>query len=193
MVGCGPTKIPPPPDMSSGGAGSSGFNLEYSENPDSTGFSEDNLPLEGSLDDNAQMMGGSAYGFPEGFNPDDQASEYKKVHGRSTPGMAPIYFHFDQARISQEMLPVAAQNIAFLEANPSVYIVLEGNTDLRGTNEYNMALAERRAINVQQYLSNMGINSTRIRTVSYGEERPLFLGDDEEAHKYNRRVDFVAE
>lgn len=191
MAGCGPATVPPPPDTTAGDINRQGTSLNYPES--GTGFSEDNLPLEGSLDDNGHAGAGSAYGFPEGFDPDAQSSDYKKAHGRCTPGMDPIYFLFDQARISGEMLPVAEKNAAFLQENPDLYIVLEGNSDQRGTKEYNMALAERRAISVQQYLTNMGISPARIRTVSYGEEKPLFLEHSEEAYQYNRRVDFVAE
>ena len=74
---------------------------------------------------------------------------------------------------------------------PSARITVEGNSDERGTNEYNLALAERRAINAQQYLINMGVDPLRLRTVSYGEEKPLFTGQDEESYSMNRRVDFV--
>ncbi len=190
ITGCSPKKIPTPPDLSNQANGD-GTALEYQQG--SSVFSEENLPLEGSLDDNSTMGTNQKYGFPEGFDPNTQSSEYKKKHGLCTPGMDPIYFHFDQAGISQEMLPVAEKNAFFLKSNPGINIVLEGNSDQRGTNEYNLALAERRAINVQQYLTNMGINPQRIRTVSYGEERPLFLGHDEESYQYNRRVDFVAE
>jgi peptidoglycan-associated lipoprotein len=70
-------------------------------------------------------------------------------------------------------------------------VIIEGNSDERGTNEYNMALGERRAINALQYLANIGIDSNRLRTLSYGEEKPLFMGQDEETYSLNRRVDFI--
>ncbi len=187
-----PTTLTPPIINNSGSVNEDGTNLNY---PDASGvnFSEENLPLEGSLDDDSSSgFSNSPYGFPEGFDPDAQSDSYKKTHGRSTPGMNPLYFRFDQARISPDMLPVAEKNAAFLLENPSAYIVLEGNSDQRGTNEYNMALSERRAINVRDFLIDMGINPDRITTVSYGEERPLFPEHSEDAYKYNRRVDFVA-
>ena len=71
-------------------------------------------------------------------------------------------------------------------------MIIEGNSDDRGTNEYNLALGERRAINSRQYLINLGIAADRMRTLSYGEERPLFFNADEEAYSMNRRVDFIA-
>ncbi|MBV5334093.1 OmpA family protein, partial [bacterium] len=72
-------------------------------------------------------------------------------------------------------------------------IVIEGNCDARGTNEYNLALGERRAINAKKYMMDLGVDGKRIRTVSYGEERPLFEGSDEISYQYNRRDDFVIE
>ena len=72
-------------------------------------------------------------------------------------------------------------------------VIIEGNCDDRGTKEYNLALAERRAINVKDYLINLGVESARIRTVSYGEERPLFIEQDEFSWSQNRRADFVLE
>jgi peptidoglycan-associated lipoprotein len=72
-------------------------------------------------------------------------------------------------------------------------VILEGNSDERGTNEYNLALGERRAINTRQYLINLGVAADRIRTLSYGEERPLFPGQDEDSYSMNRRVDFVVQ
>jgi len=75
----------------------------------------------------------------------------------------------------------------------STVIVIEGNCDERGTNEYNLALGERRAINVKEYMINLGVDATRIRTISYGEERPLFIGQNELDWSQNRRADFIVE
>ncbi len=199
------SKVTPPPSM--GGEGSGGY--EYGDDtnanyPDSGSlggsdpFSEDNLPMEGTLDDTvgggknggAGGYGADGYG---GLDPDSQANSYKKQHGRCTAGFEPIYFAFDQARISSEMMSTAERNAAYLRQNPSLNVRLEGNSDQRGTNEYNMALSERRAMNVLQYLQNVGIDTSRIRTIAYGEEMPLFPGNSEEDYQYNRRVDFVAE
>jgi len=102
-----------------------------------------------------------------------------------------VYFDFDQAGIRPDMVQVVTRNAEFLKTVPGKRVVIEGNSDERGTNEYNMALGERRAINVQQYLSNVGIDAGRMQTLSYGEEKPLFTGQDEEAYSGNRRVDFI--
>ncbi|MCK9175119.1 MAG: OmpA family protein [Desulforhopalus sp.] len=186
LGGCAKT-IAPPTDTNGMASGS---DLEYPEsnNTGATGeggFSEDNLPSEGSLDDNSHSINDSdIMNMPEA---------YKIEHGRSSEGFSPVYFEFDQSSISPAMMAVIEQNATHMQSNPSTNLVLEGNTDERGTAEYNLALAERRAMNVKRNLTSMGIPENQIRTISYGEERPLFLGQDENAYKYNRRVDFIAE
>ena len=82
---------------------------------------------------------------------------------------------------------------SYLKSNPSRSVLVEGNTDDRGTNEYNLALAERRAVAARNYLVEFGIEESRIRTVSYGEERPLFTGQSEDEFAHNRRDDFILE
>jgi len=151
---------------------------------DGSEFSEENLPAVGRLDD----------GSGNGIGSEDTASdEYKRLHGRSSEGLSPVYFNFDQAVIRPDMTDRMVQNSEFLKQSPSTRIVVEGNTDERGTNEYNLALGERRAQNTKQYLIRLGIDSARMRTVSYGEERPLFFGQDEDSYAQNRRADFVIE
>ncbi|MBU0907947.1 MAG: OmpA family protein, partial [Proteobacteria bacterium] len=82
-------------------------------------------------------------------------------------------------------------NADFLGAHRKVVIAIEGNCDERGTNEYNMALGERRAQNAKKYMMNLGIADDRMFTVSYGEEKPLLYGHDELSWAQNRRDDFV--
>ena len=81
----------------------------------------------------------------------------------------------------------------YLRNNSSGRVLVEGNTDDRGTNEYNLALGERRANAAKKYLIQYGIEASRIRTVSYGEERPLFTGTGEDDYAHNRRDDFILE
>jgi peptidoglycan-associated lipoprotein len=164
-------------------AGGKDINYPPAEN---NGFSEENLPVEGTLDDTSTAdQAGMASAA------DQQSDEYKRTHGRSSADLFPIYFDFDQAGIRPAMTEILVRNAEHLKTIPGVMVVIEGNSDERGTNEYNLALGERRAINTRQYLINLGIAADRMRTLSYGEERPLFLGQDEEAYSMNRRVDFV--
>ena len=156
------------------------------------GYSENSLPTEGSLDDQ-KTAGQGGNGTSMMSDADQQSDEYKRIHGRCSDNLSPIYFDFDQAGVRPNMTEVLTANAEYLKSVPGTTVTIEGNSDERGTNEYNLALGERRAINSRQYLINLGIAADRMRTLSYGEERPLFLGQDEESYSMNRRVDFVAQ
>ena len=103
-----------------------------------------------------------------------------------------MYFDFDKYTIREDQRDRMKVNAEFLSEYPELKVRIEGNCDERGTNEYNIALGERRAISAKKYLVNMGIAAGRIETVSYGEERPLNFGHNELAWSQNRRDDFVA-
>ena len=151
-------------------------------------ITEENMgPSEDTLD------AGSGTGEAVGSFGDQNSDEYKKKYGRSSPQMQPIYFNFDQATIRDDQIPRMEQNGQYLKDNPAGNIVIEGNCDEQGTNEYNLALGERRAINAKNYLISLGVEEFRIRTTSYGEERPLFTGLDEFDYSQNRRDDFIVE
>lgn len=120
-----------------------------------------------------------------------QMSNLNILEGRTTGPMLPVYFEFDQSGIRSDQKDRMAGNASFLKANPKALVVVEGNCDDRGTNEYNMALGERRAIAAKKYLVNLGVASGRINTISYGEERLLNHGHDELSWSQNRRADFV--
>ncbi|MBE0583039.1 MAG: OmpA family protein [Desulfofustis sp.] len=174
-----------PPTAESGGMASSGKDINY---PESEGYSENNLAAEGTLNDtNVSHLGGMAI---SGGQNGEGSEAYKRQHGRSSNGLSPVYFDFDQATIRADMSDRMIQNADFLKqiSNP---VIIEGNCDDRGTKEYNLALGEKRAINARDYLVNLGLNPARIRTVSYGEERPLFDEQTESAWSQNRRADFV--
>ena len=154
-------------------------------------ISEENMPPTEETLDTGGGQGKSQGGFA--VNGDQNSDEYKKKYGRSSPQMQPIYFNFDQADIRDDQITRIEYNARYLKDNPSTNIIIEGNSDAQGTNEYNLALGERRAINAQRYLIELGVEDFRIRTISYGEERPLFTGMDEFDYSRNRRDDFVLE
>lgn len=110
---------------------------------------------------------------------------------RTDVGLLPVYFDFDKAIIRQDQAERIAANALYLKARPETKVRIEGNCDNRGTNEYNLVLGERRAMGAKKYLVNLGIADSRVSILSYGEERPVNLGNDEEAWKENRRGDFV--
>lgn len=111
--------------------------------------------------------------------------------GRTSGPMLPVYFDFDASTIRQDQVSRAIANADFLKESPDVKIKIEGNCDPRGTNEYNMALGERRALSLKKYLSNLGVADDRMDTISYGEERILLHGHDELSWAQNRRDDLV--
>ena len=102
-----------------------------------------------------------------------------------------IYFDFDSSEIRSEYVEVIAAHGRFLGGNPAVRVRLEGHTDERGSREYNIGLAERRAQTVRRALALQGVQESQISTVSYGEERPAAAGSDENAYSRNRRVEIV--
>ncbi len=102
-----------------------------------------------------------------------------------------IHFDFDKYDIRPMDAEILKENAALLMKYPKVKIQVEGHCDERGTNEYNLALGERRANAVKKYLVSLGISENRISTISYGEEKPLDPGHNEEAWAKNRRAHFV--
>lgn len=177
--GCSKKTVLPPETSQDASQMGGGKDINY---PD--GYSEDNLPKTGTLDDKVAGVGSE-------FAADSQSDEYKRLHGRCSPGLFPVYFDFDQSGVRSDMAQVLAQNAEFLKTVPGRIVMIEGNTDERGTNEYNLALGERRAIAVQQHLTNLGVDPRSMRTLSYGEEKPLWTGQDEESYSLNRRADFI--
>lgn len=99
-----------------------------------------------------------------------------------------VFFAFDSAELSAESKDTLDRQAAFLNVNPTLVVVVEGHADERGTREYNLALGDRRAVSVRDYLLAKGLNAARIRTVSYGKERPAVVGSTEEAWAKNRRA-----
>lgn len=102
-----------------------------------------------------------------------------------------IYFNFDSADLSEDSRSTLSKNAEYLSKQQSVKIRIEGNCDERGSDDYNMALGERRAKAAKDYLVNLGIAADRINTISYGEEKPVDQGHDEAAWAKNRRDEFV--
>ena len=102
-----------------------------------------------------------------------------------------VYFDFDKTDIKPDSQAVIASWASYLSANPTSKVRLEGNTDERGTREYNIGLGERRANAVAQALEAKGVSASQLTTVSYGKERPVALGHDEASWGQNRRVDLV--
>ena len=102
-----------------------------------------------------------------------------------------VYFDYDKSSIKPEFTSIIQSNFEWLINNPDIRVQLEGHCDERGTNEYNLALGERRARSVLNYLLRLGASPEQFSIVSFGEERPVALGQNETAWQKNRRVEFT--
>jgi len=101
-----------------------------------------------------------------------------------------IYFDFDQFSLKPQTRAILDSIADWMKNNPRRLLMIEGHCDERGTNEYNLALGDRRANSAKTYLMQLGVDSGRIYTISYGEERPAALGSNEAAWAKNRRGEF---
>ena len=107
-------------------------------------------------------------------------------------GADKIYFAFDSNELSQESRAILQEKADLLKANPALSLLIEGHCDERGTEEYNLALGERRARAAYEILVLVGVESSRLQIISYGEEYPAVQGSNEAAWSKNRRDEFKA-
>jgi peptidoglycan-associated lipoprotein len=131
-------------------------------------------PGAGGIDENQRL--------PASVNPDTDV-DYS-ILANST-----VYFEFDKSTIPPSERPKLEAVKQWLDQNPGRSLFLAGHTDKRGTPEYNLALGERRALAVREYLAGLGLNPANLFTNSYGADRPAVEGDTEEAYAKNRRVE----
>jgi peptidoglycan-associated lipoprotein len=109
----------------------------------------------------------------------------------SVPDLRDVFFDFDRYDIRPEDAKTLEANAAWLKANPHQLVLIEGHCDERGTNEYNLALGERRAKAAMNYLVSQGVQANRITIISYGEERPMCIDKTEGCWAKNRRAHFL--
>jgi len=121
----------------------------------------------------------------ERIEPSLSAEDYNRRGALKT-----IYFDFDRSDIKDQYKAALRQNATWLKEHTGFNVVIEGNCDDRGTNEYNLSLGDRRANSTKQYLTSLGVQASRLRTISYGEERPAVRGSNESAWSKNRRAEF---
>jgi peptidoglycan-associated lipoprotein len=137
--------------------------------------------------DASQVTGTEGAGSAESLDTADSGI----MEGRTSGPMVPVYFEFDSSKIAGEQVKRIETNADFIKKNPRLKIRIEGNCDPRGTQEYNLALGERRAQSAKSYLVNLGVPADQLNTVSFGEEKLLLFGHDEISWAQNRRDDFV--
>jgi len=137
-------------------------------------------------------------------SPEPMAKEEPKAAPAPAPAPAPvaykapgvimqedIYFDFDKATLTPSAQDNLLRKAEWLRENSDVTVTIEGHCDARGTNEYNLALGDRRAESAKAFLVDLGIAASRVTTISYGEERPVCTQKDEECWAKNRRDNFV--
>lgn len=122
---------------------------------------------------------------------DEGALRRQRIQARIAEVFKPIYFAYDQSTVSAEGQSTLQEIGALMKEVPEITVRIEGHADERGTNDYNMALGERRAKSVNDYLASYGVQGSRLSTISYGEEKPAMEGHDESAWAKNRRVEFT--
>jgi len=122
---------------------------------------------------------------------DGSLGQGSSVSTSAISALETVYFDFDKSSIRSDSAGVLRNNAGVIKENADWgQLIIEGNTDERGSEEYNLALGERRAMAVKRYLVDLGVTESRLRTVSFGEAKPAVPGHDESAWRYNRRSDF---
>lgn len=105
--------------------------------------------------------------------------------------MKVVYFEFDTYSLTPETQEVLRENAEWLKKKKNIKVQIEGHCDNRGSEEYNVALGQKRAQAIQNYLKDLGISKNRLTTISYGEEKPIDTGENEDAWAKNRRAEFI--
>jgi len=191
-----------------GGAGS-GFNITEQGSGSGSGFLADsgfNITEEnvgesarsgGFSSDGSALGGGSAGRFPsEPFLGNDSGfgsgmkEEARTLPFKDTSSLQDIHFKFDRYDLDEDSRSTLRKNASYLKANSSTVIEIQGHSDERGTNNYNVALGERRAHSTKMYLVSQGVSARRIHTISYGEERPFCFDSNAACWQKNRRAHF---
>jgi peptidoglycan-associated lipoprotein len=145
-----------------------------------------NAPTDSTANSSASTSGAQSSGNQGG---QDLSAEQLAKQQLSSVGFI-VYFDYDSSDLKAESNAIVAAHAKYLSSNASLKVRLEGNTDERGSREYNIGLGERRAQAVRRALLLQGVTEGQITTLSYGEERPAVEGNDESAYAKNRRVEF---
>ena len=167
--------------IASGASGSSGTTTESSSASSSTSDGTTTSSSSGSSDSSATSASSSTETGSSSYSYDtDPKTALIKVGDR-------VLFGYDSSELDDDDRAILNNQSKFLNQNPSLKVTIQGHCDERGTREYNLALGEKRASSVKDYLISLGINSERISVVSYGKERPQVLGSNKAAWSMNRR------
>ena len=125
-----------------------------------------------------------------GTTQDEAAAQHRSASGAALDSNA-VYFDFDSYTVKPEFMPVVETHARNMIANPGEHVTVEGNTDSRGSREYNLALGQKRSEAVRQRMQLLGVSGDRVEAVSFGKEKPVAEGHDEASWSQNRRADIV--
>ena len=187
----------------SGGAGAGqGFNIQDRDSRAGSGFlTEENVGESarsggfspGGSDDGSALGGGRFQSDVEPFLGDSGSrgqDQARSLPFKDTSDLQDIHFRFDRDDLDDKSRATLRRNASYLKNNPAAVIEVQGHCDERGTNNYNIALGERRAQSTKMYLVSQGISARRIHTISYGEERPFCFDGNDSCWVKNRRAHF---
>lgn len=154
-----------------------------------TGETRDDAAVEeaGSGGNGTAALSGSTQ--TQGYGGTEEFSGHPLDDPASPLSQRVVYFSYDSIEIRSEDRPVLEAHAAYLADHPEANVVLEGHADERGTREYNLALGESRAASTRRLMALLGASEQQLRQVSYGEERPAVIGQDESSWQMNRRVE----
>ncbi len=143
------------------------------------------------LDENASGAGGTADGSSSGVG-SGGAGQYDPFNPQSPLAQQrSVFFDFDSYTVGEQYRPVVEMHASYLSSHPQQQVVIEGNTDERGSSEYNLALGQRRSEAVRRVLLLLGVRDDQVEAISFGKERPLATGSTEADFAQNRRADFT--
>ena len=184
-VGCkrmrpGVTGIPTPSPATANAAGSN-RPTETDVDPGGLSFKKENNPQAYNLPTDGEGIPSFPLSRDTGNYSEDRDMFASEI----------VYFDYDSATVNPSEKPKLETVASYLQREPSALLRLEGHCDERGTDEYNRALGERRALSIREHLSALGVIADRAKTISYGEDRPALAGSDETSWAKNRRGEFI--
>lgn len=165
-------------------------------NDESTVYGESSSRISTNTTDGEEQVSEDPTSYTDYGGNDDISSDEIEVSTTfgtdiNSLNWEPIYFDFDQFQVTDAARQKLSQYAEFLKQRPDIRVLLEGHCDFRGTEDYNLALGERRAQAVKRFFIELGVSASQLRTISYGELRPESQEDNEAGWARNRRVSFA--
>lgn len=149
------------------------------------------VALTGCGSSSKKASSDSSMSSPDSSSEDSSLELNGDSDSNKAGGLSTVFFEYDSSTLSSSARSTLEGNVSFLKDNTSVEVQIEGHCDERGGVQYNLALGERRAKAVRDYMVAMGVAKSRVTTISFGKERPLAFGHDNSAWGQNRRANFV--